>query len=121
MRGSEILRAIDSRPLTGQEFIRWWRRENDFADYELIDDFRERVDGTQEFEGFELLDLEGMWKELVRLSPDPLSRQKRTKGGDVIIWKHRDADGRMTEETCPFNAETVMKIFDAETRGDTLV
>jgi len=104
-----------------QAFIRWWRKENDFADFELVDEFCKRENASREFGGFELLDHEQMWQELLRICPDRLSRKKQTKSGEVIIWKHRDAAGKMFEETCPFSASTLMAIFDAETRGDTLV
>lgn len=120
MRGSEIVNQINHLAQPGKEFIRWWRRENDFADYELINTFRERVDGTREFEGFELLDKEEMWKRLLDVCPDRLFRQKRIKG-EVIVWKHEGTKGTVSEETHPFSAETLMAIFDAETRGDTLV
>ncbi len=120
MRGSEILKEIDARAAPGQDFIRWWRRENDFADYELIDTFRDKVDGTQEFEGFELLDIDQMWDRLVSLDPQRIMRHKGTRS-DVIIWNHPDEDGRMQQESYPYNAQSIMTIFDAETGGDTLV
>lgn len=120
MRGSEILNAIEQRQSSGQEFIRWWRRENDFADYELIDDFRKRVDSSQEFEGFELLDIEAMWRDLVRLSAHRLVREKRRRG-DLVIWEREGESGEVNIETHPFSPQTLISIFDVETRGDTLV
>ena len=120
MRGSEILSEIEQLPDSGKAFIRWWRPENDFADYELIDDFRRRTSGTQEFGGYELLDVEEMWQRLEKLDPKRLARQKRTKG-EFIIWKHATGDGGVVEDTFSFSPESVMAIFDEETGGDTLV
>lgn len=120
MRGSEILQQIDQRASGNEQFIRWWRRENDFADFELIDDFRERVDGSQEFEGYELLDLDEMWRQLQKIAAKRLKREKRTKN-DVVIWRHTDKSGKEKEETCPYTARALMTIFDVETRGNPLV
>ncbi len=120
MRGSQILKEIDQLPESGKAFIRWWRPENDFADYELIADFRNKTDGFQEFGGYELLDVEEMWKRLEKLNPKRISRQKRTKG-EYIVWKHRGSDGEQVEDTFSFSPESVMAIFDEETGGDTLV
>ncbi len=120
MRGSEILKELEQLPDSGKAFIRWWRRENDFADYELVDDFRKRTEGTQEFGGYELLDVEEMWQRLEKLSPERITRQKRTKG-EFILWKHSSRDGDLVEDTFSFSPEAVMAIFDEETGGDTLV
>ena len=120
MRGSEILKELDQLPRSGKAFIRWWRPENDFADYELINDFRKRTDGTQEFGGYELLDVEEMWKRLENLDPRRISRQKRTKG-EFILWKHDNREGKLVEDTFSFSPEAVMAIYDKETDGNTLV
>jgi len=120
MRGSEILEELEKLDVHGQAFIRWWRRENDFADYELVDSFRTKVDGALEFGGFELLDIDEMWHRLSSLDPKRIARHKGTKM-DVIIWKHRDEQGDMQEDQYPYNARSIMRIFDKETRGDTLV
>ncbi|PLX75618.1 MAG: hypothetical protein C0615_07785 [Desulfuromonas sp.] len=120
MRGSDIIRELETRQQSGQPFIRWWRRENDFADYELLKDFRKRVEPNQEFEGFELLDIESMWKTLVKQSTHRLARDKR-KGVEVIIWEHEDTEGYVKEQVCPFSPDAVMTIFDVETKGYTLV
>ena len=56
MNGKQVVRAIEQNRKDSDQFIRWWRSENDFVDYELIDRFLETVKAEDEFAGFELLD-----------------------------------------------------------------
>lgn len=103
----------------GKDFIKWWRKENDFADYELIDHYLATVESKQEIENFELLGKDEMWDVLKRWKPTGLRRTKSTKG-DKIEWRHMGKDGHMHTYNCPYNAHNIMSIFDAETRGDTI-
>lgn len=120
MRSSEIVREIRSRPEGAEEFIRWWRKENDFADYELVNTFIKHSRADHEIGGFELLDIEQMWSAVLRLVPKGLERV-RTRKGEVVEWTKMGRDGKKHTYICPFSAETVMMIFDEKTRGDTLV
>jgi len=118
MRGAEMREAINRRRNDQTRFIRWWRKENDFVDYELLDPFLGRLDDGLDFSGFELLDTDEMWQTLRRWSPDKVHREQRTKQ-DVIVWTHEQDGATITEEV-PYSAESIMHIFNQETRGDTL-
>lgn len=118
MKGSEVVRELAGLP-TDRRFIKWWRKENDFVDYELVDNFLNSIGLEQEFAGFELLDLEQMWETLTRAVPDRVSREKYARR-EVIVWEHIAGDGTARTDVLPYTAESVMQIFDAETRGDTL-
>jgi len=118
MRGFELREAIIRRRNDQTRFIRLWRKENDFVDYELLEPFLRRLEDGLEFSGFELLDTNEMWQTLLRWAPDKISRERRSKS-DVIIWKHLQ-DGDFITEELPFSAESIMHIFDRETRGDTI-
>ena len=119
MTGYEIAREM-SRKGTGERcFIRWWRKENDFVDYELVDTFLANLAPDHEFSGFELLTAEQMWEELRRRVPKRVTLGQH-HGETVIRWLHRAEDGSMREETFPFAPEAIMTVFEEETHGDTM-
>jgi hypothetical protein len=120
MRSNEVVREIRSRPGHGQEFIRWWRKENDFADYELIGSFMQNSRSDHEIGGYELLDIEQMWQALLRWAPKGLVRVNTSKG-EVLEWTKTGLDRNTHTYICSFSAETLMMIFDEQTRGDVLV
>jgi hypothetical protein len=115
MEASELLEKIEAQRREGDQFIRWWRKENDFVDYELIDRFLQRFDDSQVPDGFELLDIETMWQKLKDRVGERVVREKH-KQGEMIVWTRPDRQA----ETCVFNAETIMAIFDEETGGDVI-
>lgn len=67
MRESEIIKQLDERRDESHRFVKWWRKEQDFLDIDLIERFEENASGYAEMAGFELLTLDDMWKELKRL------------------------------------------------------
>lgn len=119
MRSDEIIRDIRMGQEAGSAFIKWWRSENDFTDYELFESFIANARSSHEIGGYELLDLEQMWDVLKRWKPTGLKRV-RTGHSDEILWEKRGADGTLQPEVCPFTPEAVMFIFDYETRGDVV-
>ncbi len=119
MRTDEIVRGITKGQEEGQVFIKWWRIENDFTDYELFDSFIENARSSHEIGGYELLDLEQMWDVLKRWKPTGLKRV-RTGKGEEIEWQKKAAGRTQQLKVCPFTAEAVMYIFDYETRGDVV-
>lgn len=118
MKGTEMRDAIRRQRSGDKHFIRWWRKENDFVDYELLDKFLGRLDDSLEFSGFELLDLNQMWQTLQRWVGNKVHLERRTRG-KVLVWSRGEGETNTVEEL-PFNAESVMHIFDQETRGNTL-
>jgi len=119
MTGYEIMKKMHYVDRHERCFIRWWRKENDFADYELVDTFLENLKQTDEFSGYQLLTMDEMWQELQRREPQRLTLEKH-RGETVIRWKHRRADGTVGEELLPYDAPSLMSVFDKETRGTTL-
>lgn len=118
MNGRQVREEIGMRRDGSTRFIKWWRKENDFVDYELLDKFLKRLDINQEFSGFELLDMEEMWQTLKTWAGDKVSREHRTHG-DMIIW-HKETPGVVEVEELPFTPDAIMVIFDVETKGDTI-
>jgi hypothetical protein len=119
MTGYELLKEIRHVQSLERCFIKWWRKENDFVDYELLDTFLANLKLEHEFSGFELLTLEQMWLELHRRAPHRVALGQR-RGEPVIRWQHMAADGTMHEDVYPFDAPSLMGVFEGETRGDTL-
>ncbi|MBE9487347.1 MAG: hypothetical protein KAT62_08360 [Desulfuromonadales bacterium] len=120
MKGSEISKQIQQQRNENLFFVRWWRKENDFADHELLDSFLENLDPHQEFESFELLDMEQMWEILHRENPEHISRDKQL-GKEVILWERPEKEGEEGHVVCPFTPESIMTIFDVETKGNVIV
>ena len=73
-------------------FVKCWRKEDDFSDYEEIDVFLENLDPHHEFEGVELLNMEQMWEVIHRMNPKHLSRGMQS-GEDVILWERPNKEG----------------------------
>ena len=119
MRSNKIISELEQGKKQGKEFIRWWRRENDFVDFELIDRYLEREEHL-DIENFELLDMDEMWEVLKTWKAYGLSPIKFSQG-EKIEWQHAGKDGEQHTYTCPYNAHNLMSIFDTETQGDTLV
>jgi len=116
MKGAEIVRELQAYSGNRHLFIKWWRKENDFADYELVGSFlRQKIDEL-EFDGYQLLDMNQMWSLLKRHAAERVDIAQRG-GKQLLVWQH--ADG--SKESLPFNAETLLEVFDAETRGDVLM
>jgi len=113
MSGEKILKEIKERRTNEQQFIKWWRKEEDFLDFDRIDSFIKNFELSEEIGGFELLTMEEMWENLERAASSRVERTKK-RGEDVIIWRRKSGE----EEVCPFSPESIMTIFDVETHGD---
>lgn len=119
MRSDEIIRGIKQGQREGKAFIKWWRSENDFTDYELFDNFIARANSGHEFAGYELLDVDQMWEVLKRWKPIGLKRVN-SRMGEQIEWQRKAADGSLHLQTCSLTPDSIMFIFDYETDGDVV-
>ncbi|BCR04149.1 hypothetical protein DESUT3_12180 [Desulfuromonas versatilis] len=120
MTGKEILQELATQRRSDHQFIKWWRKENDFADYELIDNFIKDARPDQEFAGYSLLSIDQMWDLLTRMIPGQVKREVRTRGGDVVIWTREGTKGESQTHECPYIPESLMTIFDVTTRGNPI-
>ena len=119
MTGHEIIREMRQTGTGERCVIKWWRKENDFADYELVDTFLANLDPDHEFAGFELLTKEEMWQEVQKRDPQHVLLGKH-RGETVIRWQHIAGDGTIREEILPYDAASLLTVFEEETRGDTI-
>ncbi|MFA5516052.1 MAG: hypothetical protein WDA20_07155 [Desulfuromonadales bacterium] len=116
MEEKEILTEVNRQRTPDHRFIKWWRREHDFLNFELLAEFdAHREERIKWLEGFELLDTEQMWQELQHRFPERVSREKRTKG-EFLVWQR---PGREPRE-CLFTPENIMTLFNAGTRGNVI-
>lgn len=120
MNGSEIAREIAQRQNDSLCFIRWFRKENDFVDYELTERFLRTASVEKEYAGYELLDMEQMWAHVKNLAPKHLHRESRTRGGEVIVWERPEVQGSERTQTCPFIPDSLMTIFNVLTKGNVV-
>lgn len=113
MTGKEIIEQVKARRSADQCFIKWWRKEEDWVDYDLIDRFAANVKEDEIIDGFELAGIDDVWAQLQHICPGRVTKVKRA-GADVVLWEK--ADGNKKE--CPFIAQSILEILDAETRGN---
>lgn len=111
MLGRDIVHDIKRLREPGHLFISWWRKEEDFLDIDLVDRFLENCHEDEEYGGFDLLGMDAMWDRLLKVAPnritqDTLGTQK------FIIWQKETGE----KVECPLAPETLMDIFDTETK-----
>ncbi len=114
MRGREIYSRLDKIRTDEHRFVKWWRKENDFLDYDLIDRFVNNASTSEEIDGFELLTMDEMWNEVKRVGGSRVKLLRDSKG-DLVEWLHKG-----NTERCVYTPETVMQIFDVETKGNPI-
>jgi len=85
------------------------------VDIELIDAFYDTVKAGDQFDGFELLDMEQLWEIVKRLCADRVTRSVQ-EGNEVITWQRLDTTGAKRSIRCSFAPEFLIQIFDVETR-----
>lgn len=116
MREREIIAALDERRSPEHLFVKWWRKENDFLDYDLIDRFVENAGKNEEIGGIDLLTMDDMWNEVRRVGGTRVTLRHNEKG-DRVEWVHKGKTGLRTN-VCAYTPETLMEIYDVETRGN---
>lgn len=115
MIGSEIVKQIAEQRKEGQVFVKWWRKEEDWLDIDLIDTFIANTNPDEEIGGYDLMDMEEMWEYVQKAGADRVARTTR-KGEEVVLWR-KEPD---KELVCPYTPQSLIQIFDVETHGDFL-
>ncbi len=112
MNEAQILKELKEQRRGDQVFIKWWRKEEDWLDIELIDRFVDESGTNREIGGYELMTTAQMWDELKKVCGDRVARGEKD-GQQLVLWT-RKGDQR----SCPFTPESLLEIFDTETRGN---
>ena len=116
MKGPEIMKTLNERRTGDHRFVRWWRKENDFLDYDLIDRFLANSSASEEIGGIDLLTMDEMWDIVKKMGGNRVNLLHERKG-DMLEWTHEGRTGFHTD-ICAFTPEALMTIFDVETRGN---
>lgn len=116
MRANDIVKTINERRDEKYCFVKCWRKEEDFLDFDLIDRFLENTRGTEEFGGIDLLTMDDMWNEVKRIGGTRV-KLLHDESGDKVEWAHKGKTGLRTN-VCAYTPETLMEIFDVETKGN---
>jgi len=117
MNGKELFKELEQLREENHHFIKWWRKENDFVDIELIDTFYETAKAGDQYEGFELLDMEQLWVIVKKQCGERVMRTMK-EGQEILSWERLDKQGGGRTISCSFAPEFLMQIFDVETRGN---
>src|SRR5512133_3498805 len=116
MRGQDLIKTIYEQRNEKHSFVKWWRKENDFLDYDLLDRFLDNSSAGEEIGGVELLTLDDMWREVKRIGGERV-KLLHDMYGDRVQWVHKVKTGERTDY-CAYSPATLMAIFDVETGGN---
>ena len=112
MTGREVLAQIREGRKADQQFIRWWRKEEDWLDFDIIDTFVDNTGDSEEIGGFDLIGMEEMWDYLQKVAPGRVEKTQRA-GNELVSWRKKSGEAH----ECPYIPESLIAIFDAETKG----
>ena len=117
MQGYQLVKKIQKERSAHPEnvFIRWWRKEEDYIDFDLVSRFLETLDYALEVEGFELIDQDEMWRIIESRCNGRISKVKQD-GQWVLHWtppKGAELEERLPQY--PYTPEAMLKILDIET------
>ena len=120
MQGYELVKEIEKERNAHREriFIKWWRKEEDFIDFDLVGRFLENLNYASDITGFELIDQEEMWNTVERLAQGRVSKVQKD-GRLMLLWtppEGAEIDEKCTE--CPYTPDMLLKILDAETNDN---
>jgi hypothetical protein len=121
MQGYELEKEIQKERNAHPDriFIKWWRKEEDYIDFDLVARFMETHDYSSEINGFDLIDQEEMWKTVESRAQGRLTKVQR-EGRWMLMWsppKGAELDEVNCTE-CPYTPDMLLKILDAETNGN---
>lgn len=116
MQGYELVKKIknDREAHPNNIFIKWWRKEEDYIDFDLVTRFLDNLKDSTEIAGFELIDQDEMWRTIERRCDGRAVKVQRD-GRWVLVWnppKGAEVEERLPEY--PYTPETLLKILDVE-------
>src|SRR6185369_2777254 len=107
MTSYEVRKAIGDQKRSDQLFIKWWRKEEDFLDFDLLDRFMANLDDDQVIDGYDLVGIDDMWGYVQRVAGDKVERVVKN-GVDTIIWTDKD---KLVTKEMPFSPQSLIDIF----------
>lgn len=122
MQGYELVKKVETekREHPDRMFIKWWRNEEDFVDFDLVSRFLDSYSFSSEIAGFELIGMDEMWETVLRRSKGKASKV-RANGGWMVHWTPpKGAEDVERRSEHPYTPETLLMVLDVET-GDNYV
>jgi hypothetical protein len=113
MTGKEVLAQIRASRTPDQQFVRWWRKEEDYLDFDAIDTFVANTSDSEEIGGFDLIGYDEMWAYVAKVAPGRVAKTQRG-GTDLISWQKKSGE----ELECAYTPQSLIDIFDTETNGN---
>ena len=107
----EVRKAIKDEIRPNDLFIKWWRKEQDFLDFDLLDRFMNNMQDNQEIDGYGLVDMNEMWGYVQKTAGSKVQRVMKN-GVDTLLWCDKDS---IVVKEMPYSAESLIEIFDTET------
>lgn len=115
MNQTELRQQIEQQQTEALSFIQWCSVPEGGQHIELIDFFLKQMIAKVSVVSFQLLDMEQMWQELLRLSEKhacgTFSRAWRKKV-EVIDWLTKKSDGHETVRSCCFRPEGLLAVYE---------
>jgi hypothetical protein len=112
MTGKDLLKLMEDKRTRNHCCIKWWREKEGIVNIQLI----ETAKVGDQFDDFELLDIEDMWAIVTQKCLDKVMRTI-FDDDEVIVWEQVDADGAKRHLSGKFVPEVLIKVFEAETTG----
>jgi len=116
MNAREILKLLEEQRKENHHFVKWWRIEDDFLDYDLVERFVDNLSADEELGGIDLLTMEEMWSKLQKIAGTRV-KLVNDASGDKVEWVHQGKTGTQTQ-VCGYTPENIMSIFDVESKGN---
>ena len=120
MQGHELIKKIEKERSAHPDriFIKWWRKEEDFIDFDLVTRFLENLNHASEISGFDLIDQDEMWKTVASRTKG-LVVKVQPNGTWILLWTNQaGTETEITCTECPYTPDTLLKILDAETKDN---
>lgn len=116
MQGYELAKEIRIEHSFHPErmFIKWWRKEQDYIDFDLVVRFLDKFgSGSAEVAGFELIDQEEMWRLVEKRCEGRVTRVLQDDSW-VLKWTPPKGAEVDTLPVYPYTPESLHKILDVE-------
>jgi hypothetical protein len=116
MQGYELTKQIEKERRKNPDniFIKWWRREEDWLDFDLISRFLETLKPSEDIGGFELIDQDEMWRTIERRCKGRVKKVERNGEWMVAYTPPKNAEVEEREPVYPYTPESLITILDLE-------
>jgi hypothetical protein len=120
MQGYELEKAIERERGAHADriFIKWWRNEEDFIDFDLVTRFMSNLKSSTDISGFELIDENEMWRVVQSRAQGKVSKVEKDGNWFVLWTPPKGAETEVTCTECAYSPELLLKILDAETNDN---